>query len=75
MTDTVPLSVKWGKESVTFEFVVAGGVKGLKTELEEKTRVPSDRMKLMAKSKGEEGEALQRSEMAVVLSVSADNFS
>ena len=52
MTDTVPLSVKWGKETITFDFVVAGGVKGLKTELEEKTRVPSDRMKLMAKSKG-----------------------
>lgn len=52
MTDTVPLSVKWGKETIIFDFVVAGGVKGLKTELEEKTRVPCDRMKLMAKSKG-----------------------
>ena len=52
MSGTVPLSVKWGKETITFDFVVAGGVKGLKTELEEKTRVPSDRMKLMAKSKG-----------------------
>jgi hypothetical protein len=52
-TDTVPLSVKWGKETITLEnFVIAGGVKGLKTELEEKTRVPADRMKLMAKSKG-----------------------
>ena len=30
----------------------------LKTELEEKTRVPADRMKLMAKSKGEEGGAV-----------------
>jgi hypothetical protein len=52
MADTVPLSVKWGKETVTLDFVVASGVKGLKTELEEKTRVPADRMKLMAKSKG-----------------------
>ena len=52
MTDTVPLSVKWGKETIAFDFIVAGGVKGLKTELEEKTRVPADRMKLMAKSKG-----------------------
>jgi hypothetical protein len=52
MADTVPLSVKWGKETIDFNFVVAGGVKGLKTELEEKTRVPADRMKLMAKSKG-----------------------
>lgn len=53
MTDTVPLSVKWGKETVTLDFVVASGVKGLKAELEEKTSVPADRMKLMAKSKGE----------------------
>ena len=52
MTDTVSLSVKWGKETIAIEFVVAGGVKGLKTELEEKTGVPADRMKLMAKSKG-----------------------
>lgn len=53
MSDTAALSVKWGKETITLDFVVAGGVKGLKTELEEKTRVPADRMKLMAKSKGE----------------------
>ena len=53
MTDTVALSVKWGKETIALDFIVAGGVKGLKTELEEKTRVPADRMKLMAKSKGE----------------------
>jgi hypothetical protein len=52
MADTVALSVKWGKETIDFNFAVAGGVKGLKTELEEKTRVPADRMKLMAKSKG-----------------------
>eukprot|EP00536_Pseudo-nitzschia_multiseries_P001665 jgi/Psemu1/181578/e_gw1.21.70.1 len=52
MTDTVALSVKWGKETFALDFIVAGGVKGLKTELEEKTRVPVDRMKLMAKSKG-----------------------
>ena len=52
MTDTVPLCVKWGKESFTLDFAVTVGVKGLKTELEEKTRVPADRMKLMAKSKG-----------------------
>ena len=52
MTDTVSLSVKWGKETIALNFIVAGGVKGLKIELEEKTRVPADRMKLMAKSKG-----------------------
>ena len=51
-TDTVLLNVKWGKEMINLDFIVAGGVKGLKTELEEKTRVPADRMKLMAKSKG-----------------------
>jgi len=52
MTDTVTLKVKWGKETIDLDFIVGGGVKGLKTELEEKTRVPADRMKLMAKSKG-----------------------
>lgn len=52
MTDTVTFSVKWGKEIIALDFVVAGGVKGLKAELEEKTCVPAERMKLMAKSKG-----------------------
>lgn len=52
MTDTVALDVKWNKDSFKVDFVIAGGVKGLKTELEEKTGVPADRMKLMAKSKG-----------------------
>ena len=52
MTDTVSLSVKWGKETIALDFIIAGGVKGLKTEMEEKTGVPADRMKLMAKRKG-----------------------
>ena len=52
MTDSVPLNVKWGKETIKIDFVVDSGVKGLKTELEEQTGVPADRMKLMAKSKG-----------------------
>lgn len=52
MSDTVPLNVKWNKDTFKVSFVLAGGVKGLKNELEEKTGVPSDRMKLMAKSKG-----------------------
>jgi len=60
MSGTVPLSVKWGKETFDFDFVVAGGVKGLKTELEEKTRVPADRMKIMAKSKGTERESSRK---------------
>ncbi|CAB9499872.1 terminal hydrolase 14 [Seminavis robusta] len=52
MTETIPLNVKWNKDSFKVDFVLAGGVKGLKNELEEKTGVPADRMKLMAKSKG-----------------------
>ena len=52
MTETVPLNVKWNKDSFKLEFVIADGVKGLKTALEEKTGVPAERMKLMAKSKG-----------------------
>lgn len=50
--DGIPISVKWGKETIELNLVVANGVKGLKEELEEQTGVPSDRMKLMAKSKG-----------------------
>ena len=53
MAETVPLNVKWNKESFKVDLVVADGVKGLKDALEEKTGVPADRMKLMAKSKGE----------------------
>jgi hypothetical protein len=52
MKGSVPLNVKWGKEAIKIDFVVDSGVKGLKTELEEQTGVPADRMKLMAKSKG-----------------------
>lgn len=52
MTDTILLNVKWNKDNFKIAFVLASGVKGLKNELEEKTGVPADRMKLMAKSKG-----------------------
>jgi hypothetical protein len=48
----VPLSVIWGKETVDVTLVVANGVPSFKKELEELTGVPSDRMKLMPKSKG-----------------------
>ena len=50
--DSIQISVKWGKETIAFSFVPASGVKGFKTELEEMTGVPADRMKIMAKSKG-----------------------
>lgn len=52
MADGIPLTVKWGKETVIMKLIVDGGVKGLKAELEERTGVPADRMKLMPKSKG-----------------------
>lgn len=52
MSDGIPTIVKWGKEKIEMKLVPAHGVKGLKTELEERTGVPSDRMKLMPKSKG-----------------------
>ena len=47
-----PVTVKWGKETLEFPYDPATGVKGLKAELQEKTHVPLDRMKIMAKSKG-----------------------
>lgn len=52
MSDGIPTIVKWGKEKIEMKLVPAHGVKGLKTELEERTGVPFDRMKLMPKSKG-----------------------
>lgn len=52
MSEAIPVTIKWGKETILFFCVPQAGVKVLKTELEEKTGVPADRMKLMAKSKG-----------------------
>ena len=49
---TVEVHVKWGKEKLTINFAPDQGVKALKAELEEKTGVPMDRMKIMPKSKG-----------------------
>ena len=48
----VEAHVKWGKEVHNITFDASAGVKALKGELEEKTNVPVDRMKLMPKSKG-----------------------
>ena len=46
------MTVKWGKESYDFVLHASAGVKGLQVELEERTGVPRDRMKILAKSKG-----------------------
>lgn len=56
MPGTVDAKVKWGKEEITLSFAPEQGVKALKTELEEKTGVPVDRMKIMPKSKGRENQ-------------------
>ena len=48
---SITLNVKWGKEAFSIEFVPANGVSELKATLQAKTNVPTDRMKLMAKSK------------------------
>lgn len=52
MSDGFKTIVKWGKESLEITIVPGNGVNGLKADLEEKTGVPADRMKLMPKSKG-----------------------
>jgi len=52
MSEGIPTTVKWGKETISLTLIPSHGVKGLKFELEEKTGVPADRMKLMPKSKG-----------------------
>ena len=74
MTDTVPLVVKWNKDTLKVDFVVAGGAKGLKTELEEKTGVPADRMKLMAKSKGNSHNSHALHLLNVISSVASYDF-
>ena len=51
-SDGIPTTVKWGKQTIEIKIIPANGVKGLKAELEERTGVPFDRMKLMPKSKG-----------------------
>mmetsp|Transcript_22732 Transcript_22732/g.21864 ORF Transcript_22732/g.21864 Transcript_22732/m.21864 type:complete len:569 (-) Transcript_22732:75-1781(-) len=52
MSDGFPIVVKWGKKTLEIKIIPSNGVKGLKAELEEMTGVPTDRMKLMPKSKG-----------------------
>lgn len=48
----VKTSVRWGKETFEIFLTPSNGVKALKAQLEEKTGVPVNRMKLMPKSKG-----------------------
>lgn len=45
-------SVKWGKKTIEIDMTPSNGVLALKADLEEKTGVCKDRMKLMPKSKG-----------------------
>mmetsp|Transcript_19421 Transcript_19421/g.28118 ORF Transcript_19421/g.28118 Transcript_19421/m.28118 type:complete len:576 (+) Transcript_19421:64-1791(+) len=52
MSEGIPTIVKWGKETIELKLVPVNGVKALKVELEERTGVPVERMKLMSKSKG-----------------------
>jgi len=44
--------VKWGKKTIEIDMIPSDGVVAMKSELEDKTGVPKDRMKIMAKSKG-----------------------
>ena len=48
----VTLQVKWGKQTLDLEYDPQTGYKGLVSELSEKTSVPIERMKVMAKTKG-----------------------
>ena len=53
MSSTLSLQVKWGKQTVDIpSYDTATGYKGLTAELAERTGVPTDRMKVMAKTKG-----------------------
>jgi len=50
--ESIPIIVKWGKETMSLSLTPSLGVKALKSNLYEKTQVPMERMKLMPKSKG-----------------------
>ena len=52
LPDKVSTIVKWGKETIELDWILCNGVIGFKKELSEATGVPSDRMKIMCKSKG-----------------------
>eukprot|EP00555_Chaetoceros_dichaeta_P004829 CAMPEP_0198257650 /NCGR_PEP_ID=MMETSP1447-20131203/7255_1 /TAXON_ID=420782 /ORGANISM="Chaetoceros dichaeta, Strain CCMP1751" /LENGTH=609 /DNA_ID=CAMNT_0043944595 /DNA_START=144 /DNA_END=1973 /DNA_ORIENTATION=- len=51
-TSAIKAVVKWGKKTIEIELIPSNGVIALKSELEDKTGVPQERMKLMPKSKG-----------------------
>mmetsp|Transcript_26979 Transcript_26979/g.48998 ORF Transcript_26979/g.48998 Transcript_26979/m.48998 type:complete len:579 (-) Transcript_26979:253-1989(-) len=52
MSSTYPTNVKWGKEFIEIQLNPSAGVSGLKSELQARTGVPMERMKIMPKSKG-----------------------
>eukprot|EP00581_Thalassiosira_minuscula_P016822 CAMPEP_0183731478 /NCGR_PEP_ID=MMETSP0737-20130205/35514_1 /TAXON_ID=385413 /ORGANISM="Thalassiosira miniscula, Strain CCMP1093" /LENGTH=572 /DNA_ID=CAMNT_0025964213 /DNA_START=52 /DNA_END=1770 /DNA_ORIENTATION=- len=52
MATTYKTNVKWGKETIEIELNPLAGVSGLKSELQARTGVPAERMKIMPKSKG-----------------------
>ena len=52
MTTKYAASVTWGKESIEVQLDPTAGASGLKSELQARTGVPMERMKVMAKSKG-----------------------
>lgn len=45
-------TAKWGKETIEVQLDPSAGVSGLKSELQARTGVPMERMKIMPKSKG-----------------------
>mmetsp|Transcript_56928 Transcript_56928/g.120861 ORF Transcript_56928/g.120861 Transcript_56928/m.120861 type:complete len:143 (+) Transcript_56928:168-596(+) len=52
MSTKYATNVKWGKESIEIQLDPSAGVAGLKSELQARTGVPMERMKIMPKSKG-----------------------
>jgi len=52
MSTKYTTNVKWGKESIEIQLDPSAGVAGLKSELQARTGVPMERMKIMPKSKG-----------------------
>jgi len=51
-TEIIQTKVTWGKETYDLSWKLADGIAGYKAALSDMTGVPSDRMKLMSKTKG-----------------------
>jgi len=49
----IEVAIKWGKETIELLLIPIDGVKAFKVQIQQKTGIPINRIKLFPKSKGE----------------------